>query len=89
MRLVSSGSRRARSNIAAADRLPDRWSVQLNAVTWMLAMSRFSDAVSRALDLLQLKPDDPELLVLFGTAKARLRNPLMALVEIEAGLRAR
>ena len=81
----------SRQFITAAELLPGNWDLQLEAVRWMLLLFRYSDAAHRSSALLKSKPDDPELLVLLGTAKARLRyfdmptmvsSPFMSALEI-------
>jgi tetratricopeptide (TPR) repeat protein len=77
----------SRQFITAAELLPGNWDLQLEAVRWMLLLFRYSDAAHRSSALLKSKPDDPELLVLLGTAKARLRYFDMGIAEIELALR--
>ena len=61
--------------IKAADLMPDDHAAQVNAISWMLKWSRYEDAAERSTALLQKDPNDVEVLLLNGSARARLTDP--------------
>ena len=73
--------------ITVAELRPQDWNAQVDAVRWMLGLSRFTDAAARASALLKTRQDDPDLLVLLGSAKAWLRFPAMGVMDLEPALR--
>jgi len=73
--------------IRAADLLPNNSVAQVLAISLLLAQHRFVDAFERAVVRLQHDPDNPDLLVLSGNAKARLPNSWFALSQLEEALR--
>ncbi len=68
----------------AADVLPNDYDAQFLAARLILGQSRFDDSLKITTRLLRQRPDDPELLVLWGTATARLINPTWALFKLGA-----
>jgi tetratricopeptide (TPR) repeat protein len=73
--------------IRAADLLPNDTDAQVLAISMMLGQQRFVDALDRAVARLQHDPDNPELLIHFGNAKARLPGFWFALSKLEEALR--
>jgi tetratricopeptide (TPR) repeat protein len=73
--------------IRAADLLPNDSSAQLLAISMLLAQKQFMDAASRAALRLEQDPNNADLLVLFGNAKARLPNSWFALFQLEEAFR--
>ncbi len=74
----------ANQAMQAADLLPNDYDAQFLAARMILGQSRFDDSLRITTGLLRQRPDDAELLVLWGTATARLINPTWALFKLSA-----
>jgi putative PEP-CTERM system TPR-repeat lipoprotein len=79
-------ARAYREAVRAADLLPADGAVQLEAVRYLLATGQFEDAATRAQRVLARQPDHVEAHVLYGAARAGLRDFDGALQQIEGAL---
>jgi tetratricopeptide (TPR) repeat protein len=66
----------------AVDLLPGDYEAGRLAARLVLSLSRFEDSLSITTNLLRDRPDDVDLLVLWGTATARLSNPYWAIYRL-------
>ncbi|MGE0815635.1 MAG: tetratricopeptide repeat protein [Vicinamibacterales bacterium] len=72
----------AREAMRAADLMPGNAEARLMAARLVLVQGRFDDSVALTNGLLNDRPDDPALLILWATGTAKLINTASALMEL-------
>jgi len=73
--------------IRAADALPNDRALQIKVTELLLLANQFEDAKARATAILERNPTDVDAMLLRANAMARLKEPEVALAEIQEALK--